>query len=156
MPGPCMLHATREDVDYEFFARKLSYYIKGKPIKIWGSDGEKAIKIGIPKGDSFNKSVHLVCMLHARANCENKLVKSGLPVKARNKILNTMYGKEVVVAGVRTRTAGLVDCESSNDFDLKCREVSSLWKQIEIDHNVSPSFGHKVIKQASVKCPCCP
>ena len=58
-------------------------------------------------------------MLHARENCSRKLDEIGCQQNLKNKILNEIYGCEIVENGQRKRKTGLVDSESPEEFQEK-------------------------------------
>ena len=131
IPGPYMLHATKTEVDYEFFARHVSQSIKHHPITTVGSDGEKAIQNGFRKAECFKNSSWLLCMLHGRENCKRKLIELGIDPDTQKNILDQIYGYEVDTHDGRIRTLGLVDVETPEEFDDDLLEVIPNWDYME-------------------------
>lgn len=129
MPGPYMIHATRETLDYEFFGRHLSNGIHDKTITLYGSDGEKALAAGLAKTEGFANSKHLLCMLHAKDNVKKKLNELHLSTSVQQKITKHIFGQDA--KGVRH--TGIVDAESTDDFDRNLETCSQVWDRMEME-----------------------
>lgn len=147
MAGPYMIHATKCEADYEFFARHISEAIKHKKVLACGSDGEKALQNGFRKAESFKDSMWLLCMIHAKENCKRKLDELGVNGKAQNEILKQIYGSEVETHEGRIRTLGLVDVEDNEKFDEKLKEKAPIWDSLErASSSKEPLFSQWFIK----------
>ena len=151
MPGPCIIHARRSEEDYEYLARHISEGIKHKTVVICGSDGEKAIHNGFRRAQCFKNSSWLVCMLHARGNCKQKLEELGVKSDTKAKILKEIYGSEFECRGVRTRHEGLVDLETEGEFEAELQRTS--WDMLETkDTGKPPRFKEWFVRYKSSEC----
>jgi len=151
MPGPYMLHGTRSEEDYEFFARHISTGIKHKAVVACGSDGEKAIRSGFRRVESFKESIWLVCMLHAKDNCKRKLEELGVKTETKSRILRDIYGCEKQQEGARIRQGGMVDLESPEEFDQELERAC--WNDLETtDTGKPPKFKDWFIRYKAVEC----
>jgi hypothetical protein len=142
VPGPFLLHATREESDYAFLGQKLSESLGNKTIKAWSTDGEAALIKGLKSTPSFQTpSIHLRCIGHEQDNCKEKLKKIGVSSHGRRKILNSIFGSEIDSNGERTRKEGLIDCNSAEEFDSILSTFQTDWDSIEKnDTGKNPQF----------------
>lgn len=149
LPGPCMLHATREITDYEHFGRHISRLLGDKTVAFVGTDGEKALISGLHRTESFSNSLWLLCMNHAKDNCLRKMTELGITKELQHKIVRDIYGYED--SGIRHQ--GLVDSESEEDFDEKCHAILPVWDIHEsANTNKDPKFSEWFLKHKSKEC----
>ena len=153
MPGPYMMHASRTEEDYEYLARHMSNALKNKTIRSCGTDGEKAIMNGFRKCQSFRESTWLICMIHARENCQRKMTEIGIGNKTMQKISRHIYGIEKDTRDGRQRRLGLVDAESEQVFDDKLNMRMGQWDTLE-QHDTSkdPVFSQWFLKYKAEEC----
>jgi hypothetical protein len=154
MPGPFVLHATREISDYEYFGRHLSNTLKGKSITLCGSDGEKAIYTGLKRTESFRETDWLICMIHARENCMKKLKDLCLDEPTCKTILKDIYGMECNNGNkARTRILGMVDSKSGAEFDQKLLSIIPHWDKLErATTKTNPQFSLWFQKHKAEEC----
>lgn len=153
MPGPYFLHATRKEEDYEYFGRTLSNAIKNKLVTCVGTDGEKALKNGLQKCHSFKVSTWVICMLHAKENCQRKMSELGISQDACQKILGQIYGTELNKPEGRMRRRGLVDAESGHEFEEKLKQRIPQWDRLEQnDTSKDPKFSQWFVDYKAEEC----
>ena len=100
--------------DYEYSGCHLSIETHGKPIAVYGRDGEKGLAAGLAKMESSATSVHLLCMFHAKENVKKKIQDLQVSSQTQQKIIKHIYEKDIN----RVRHTGLVDAESTHHMAL--------------------------------------
>lgn len=74
VPGPGMIHTSRETADYENLARKIRLHSGVKRIKEWSTDRKAPLVEGLHTEPAFQMpSIHLRCEGHLLENTKKKL-----------------------------------------------------------------------------------
>ena len=154
MPGPYLIHSTRNKEDYEYFGRHLTHSLKGKIITMCGTDGEKALMVGLKMTNSFKETDWLICMLHAKDNCKRKMKEIGLSDKSITSILSDIYGSEFnTLKGKRHRINGIIDSQSADDFKTKLQVKITKWNDVEThDTGKNAMFSNWFMKNKADEC----
>ena len=134
VPGPGMIHTSRETADYEYLARKTRQHSKVKGIKAWSTDGGATFLEGLRTEPAFQMlSIHLRCEGHLLENTKKKLTSLGVKSANRSTILQSIYGTEKESEGGRIHFGDLVDCLSEEDFDATLALFKSEWNSLKIE-----------------------
>nr|XP_054759535.1 uncharacterized protein LOC129265580 [Lytechinus pictus] len=145
MPGPIMLHSTRDMDTYSYFGKQISLALRNQQVAFIGTDGETALYKGIMNSQSFGESKHLLCMLHHNRNIESKLEDLKIRTNAR-RIIRSIYGEQID----GTRYQGLADCQSDEEFDSQLAYWTSKWDELEReDTGREPCFSTWFLKYKS-------
>ena len=137
MPGPFMIHTKMDQNTFEYFGTNMSKELGNRKVHHFGSDGQKAMINGLKSTESFKESKHLICTIHHRKNCEEKLRSLGVKEFNRRRILRNIYGEQME----NHRVEGLIDCESSERFDEMLEFYVPLWDMLErADTDKEPQF----------------
>lgn len=127
MIGPIMIHQHKRKQDYHFLAASLVGLHSGlQKIQAIGTDGEMAIADGVQV--QFNESKHVLCFLHVKNNLKRKLQEMGITSEAIRQFLDDVFGHQEGSCKV----AGLVDCDTPEEFDGLLEGLQFSWNEREI------------------------
>ena len=120
--GPTLIHHKKESSSYyELSSTMVKLNKNTQNVLVYGTDGETAL------GEGFGRPIpyaqHLLCDLHMKDNVMSKLSELGIRGKACEIILSDIFGKNIG----STRVPGLIDYESTTDFDKNLDRLSTEW-----------------------------
>ena len=127
MIGPIMVHQHKRKQDYHFFAASLVGLCERlQHVCAIGIDGEVAISSGFQV--QFKESKHVLCFLHVKDNLKCKLHDIGVTGATADQFLKDVFGN---VVGT-TKIAGLVDCDTEEEFDTVLAGLEPIWDEREM------------------------
>ena len=112
--GPAFIHMQSQFEDY-FFAGLLKLEPQLQCLKVYGTDGEKALVKALRA--CFPKAVGLHCFLHKQRNLEERLKLASATVTTE--IMRDIFG----VQEGEVFSKGLVDAPSKETFDLQLQQL---------------------------------
>ena len=118
-PGPMMLHTDEKEATFHYFAstmREVNSDIQN--ILFVGSDRQRSIENGI--GPQMPLAQFLACKKHVEDNIKMKLATLG--IQNKSDVFVDIFGDST--------SRGLVDCESSEDFDCRLLQLQCSWESM--------------------------
>ena len=111
-PEPLMIHTNEAADDFHYFASTLKEQRREVDnILFIGSDRQKAIENGLSA--QLPIAHFLSCTKHVHDNIMRKMAVINITGEAKSQILADIFGDR------RSKEKGLIDCESSDEFDAK-------------------------------------
>ena len=112
--GPLLIHQQMNAQAYSYFAHQIQILLPLlKEIRVFGSDGEKALTNAFES--AFSNALHSRCFKHFQDNCEAKLKSLNLDATSREEILADIFGE----TGSEVIQIGLADTVDPTDFAKK-------------------------------------
>ena len=134
-PGPLMIHTNEAADDFHYFASTLKEQRREVDnILFIGSDRQKAIENGLSA--QLPIAHFLSCTKHVHDNIMRKMAVINITGEAKSQILADIFGDR------RSKEKGLIDCESSDEFDAKLLSLKEQWDEAEKEssHCEQPLF----------------
>lgn len=127
MLDPMFVHQRKTFELYHFLASNMVGLcpLLGS-LRAFGTDGEKAL--GDAFAVQFRDASHLLCFLHVKERISAKIRDLGIGSECAKLFLNDIFGQQ---QGTHL-FCGLVDCESSEEFDEKLELLKDIWNEREI------------------------
>ena len=126
--GPVLMHQRKDWKTYARFANSLTIECPElEGLLACGTDGEKALIDGLKR--NFRFALFLRCFIHFKDNVQRQLSERGLPSDIKSKFLSEIFGKQEE----STKYAGLVDCDTEDEFDAKLMALKSEWEAREAE-----------------------
>lgn len=124
--GPMLVHQNKTFESYHFLASSMvGLCPQLSSLTAFGTDGEK------PLGDAFavqfHGASHLLCFLHVKERIKMKLRDLGISGEYIKPFLSDIFGHQ---EGTHL-FCGLVDCESSEEFDEQLLQLETTWNERE-------------------------
>jgi hypothetical protein len=124
--GPSIIHSTKEFEDYHYLASQLKTHCnKFESLTAFGRDGE--VNIANAFVCELPGSIHLRCKVHLHDNIDRKLSSLSFEKKARQEVLNSIFGMRV---GDK-KTKALVDASTAAEFDTMLAVLEKEWLRVE-------------------------
>lgn len=122
------MHQRKDWKTYARFANSLTIECPElEGLLACGTDGEKALIDGLKR--NFRFALFLRCFIHFKDNEQRQLSERGLPSDIKSKFLSEIFGKQEE----STKYAGLVDCDTEDEFDAKLMALKSEWEAREAE-----------------------
>lgn len=134
-PGPFMIHTSETADDFHYFASTLKELRREVDnILFVGSDRQRAIENGLSAQLPIAHS--LSCTKHVQDNIARKMSLINITGEAKSQILADIFGDR------RSHEKGLIDSESSDEFDAKLLSLKEKWDEAESksSHCEEPQF----------------
>ena len=124
--GPSIIYKTKKFEVYQYLAGQLKNHCENfGSLTSFGTDGE--INIAKSFVCELPDAINLRCKIHLCHNVERKLSTLSFDKDARQKILNTIFGKRIC----DTRTKALADASTVEEFDKMFGDLESHWLELE-------------------------
>ncbi|XP_028410639.1 uncharacterized protein LOC114533331 [Dendronephthya gigantea] len=124
--GPVLMHQRKDWKTYARFANSLiTECPELEGLLACGTDGERALIDGLKR--NFRFALFLRCFIHFKDNVKRQLSERGLPSEIKSKFLNEIFGKQEG----DTKYAGLLDCDTEEEFDNKLIALQGEWESRE-------------------------
>ena len=124
--GQVLMHQRKDWKTYARFANSLTTECPElEGVLACGTDGEKALIDGLKR--NFRFSLFLRCFIHFKDNVKRQLSERGMPSEIQSKFLNEIFGKQYE----NIKYAGLVDCDTEDEFDNKLMALQNEWEARE-------------------------
>ena len=122
------MHQRKDWKTYSRFANSLTTECPDlEGIIVCGTDGEKALIAGFKR--KFRFALFLRCFIHFKDNVKRELQERGISSDVRKMFIAEIFGKQEN----DTLYAGLVDCDSPEEFDSKLQALENEWNTREKD-----------------------
>ena len=126
--GPVLMHQRKDWKTYARFANSLTTECPElEGVLACGTDGERALIDGLKR--NFRFALFLRCFIHFRDNIQRQLSERGLSSEIKSKFLNEIFGKQ----DENIKYAGLVDCDTEDEFENKLIALQSVWDARETE-----------------------
>lgn len=121
--GPGILHKQKLHNSYKTLPLLMTKYNqKTSGVLVFGTDGEENLVNSF--SEVFENAQHLRCDIHMKDNVKRKLSDEGISGVIASEIVFDIFGKSVG----HTLEGGLVNCLSSEEFDVALGNVTEKWK----------------------------
>lgn len=121
LPGPALFHVCQDETQFLFFCNTLlEVDYEFEKVRFVGGDRDKGQK-GFLK--PLRGVLYLPCKKHIEDNMKAKMQSLQLDGSERNAILEEVFGRKI------PPKRGLVDCNSTEEFETMMAQVSGKWNE---------------------------
>ena len=125
--GPILVHTEKTyESYYYFFSTLMKLQPKFANVVAIGTDGEQALVKAIQVAFQ-GKVIQLRCFIHMKDNIRRYLTEILLPESTREDIIRDIFGHQQGTMYFK----GILDADSSDDFDRRLACVKSKWDALE-------------------------
>ena len=146
--GPGILHKQKLLTSYKTLPLLMTKYrSETSNVLVFGTDGEENLYNAM--AEVFVHAKHLRCDIHLKDNVKGKLNELGIGGIVASEIFFDIFGKGMG----NVAEGGLVDCNSTEDFDVALDNAMKNWKSLH--ENGAKFCGYFVKEKADVIRNCC-